>query len=265
MPGEIIAGLAIAKTFGWIWNNFGKDIIKSSGKLLKVSWEKFEIHRAAECYAEDMKRQYGSISIFSMTSPIPLEGIFTQVHILSKPSAFRRIPKEYREHLEKIYLEGTSFGDIIEPRQDGIAIARKYQRLFILGKPGAGKTTFLKYLVLQAINGALDTERNRIPIFLPLREFIASKKILIDFIAQQFDICGFPHAEPFIKRILDHGRALVLFDGLDEVNKEDGQRDRVIRLIKNFSNKYDECQMVVTCRIAATEYHFEHFSLCRNG
>ncbi|MFX0197645.1 MAG: NACHT domain-containing protein [Candidatus Hodarchaeota archaeon] len=260
MPGEIIAGLAIAKTFEWVWKNFGKDIIKSSAKHLKAPWERFEIRQAAKRYAEDMKRLYGVINIFAMTTPIPLEGIFTQVHILSKPSAFRRLSKEYQEHLEKIFLEGASFGDIIEPRKDGITIVRKYPRLFILGKPGAGKTTFLKYLVLQAINGTLDTKRNLIPIFLSLREFIASKQILIDFITQQFGICGFPHAEPFIKQILEQGKALVLFDGLDEVNKEEGQRDRVIRLIKSFSNRYNKCQMVVTCRIAATEYHFEHFS-----
>ena len=47
---------------------------------------------------------------------------------------------------------------------------------------------------------------------------------LLDFIANQFGICDFPDALPFIEYLLENGRAIVLFDGLDEVPQEDGQR-----------------------------------------
>jgi predicted NACHT family NTPase len=40
-----------------------------------------------------------------------------------------------------------------------------FEELMVLGKPGAGKTTFLKHLVLQATNGKI----NKIPIFVSLK------------------------------------------------------------------------------------------------
>jgi hypothetical protein len=52
----------------------------------------------------------------------------------------------------------------------------------------------------------------------------------------------------------------VLFDGLDEVNQESGQRDRQTRAINNFVEKYDTTQCLITCRIAASDYSFKPFS-----
>ena len=46
MPGEILVGIAIAKTFKWIWDSFGKDIVKSSTKTSAQSlWGKVELHQ----------------------------------------------------------------------------------------------------------------------------------------------------------------------------------------------------------------------------
>ncbi len=44
------------------------------------------------------------------------------------------------------------------------------------------------------------------------------------YLVEQFDICGFPDAAPFVEQLLKQGKAIVLFDGLDEVNIEDNQR-----------------------------------------
>ena len=241
---------AIVKAFEWIWKSFGKDIVKSSTDHLKTPWQKFEYKRAAQRYADDMKRQYGIIQILNMSSPVSLEGIFTNVDVLSRPSAFRRTAKD---QLEKIYLGETNFGDAIEKGIDGLEAVHKHLRLFILGKPGSGKTTFLKYITLQAIVGDID----RIPIFVPLRRFSEAGESLFEFISQQFQICDFPEAQPFIKTILEKGKAIILFDGLDEVNKEDGLRDQIIQDFIDFCNEYDESQIIITCRVADADYHFE--------
>lgn len=80
------------------------------------------------------------------------------------------------------------------------------------------------------------------------------------FITRQFEICDFPEARPFIEFILETGRAVLLFDGLDEVRREGGQRAAVITGLRDFSHKYAEAQILLTCRVAATDYLFEDFT-----
>jgi predicted NACHT family NTPase len=57
---------------------------------------------------------------------------------------------------------------------------------------------------------------------------------------------------------LGQGRALILLDGLDEVQETD--HDRILQEIKDFTGQYRDCQFVMTCRIAAREYTFQHFT-----
>jgi len=185
MPGEILAGIAIAKVFGWIWDQFGKDIVTSSAETLKTPWNKFNLKRAAEQYTEKMKELHNIVQIWRMAKPVPLEGIFTHVNVLSEPSAFRHPSKH--DFLEQVYLGQATFSDLFdtikEERKDGLDAVRENQRLFILGKPGAGKTTFLKYTTLQALAGKMEY----IPIFIPLREFSEKNTHVFNFIIDQFD------------------------------------------------------------------------------
>ncbi len=52
----------------------------------------------------------------------------------------------------EIYLCEATYGEILEEGKDGLIALRENQKLFILGKPGSGKTTFLKYIVIEAID-----------------------------------------------------------------------------------------------------------------
>ena len=132
---------------------------------------------------------------------------------------------------------------------------------FILGKPGAGKTTFLKYLTVQAAQRNL----SRLPIFISLNEWANSRygkgnnPQLMPFIIHQFEICHFDDAATFVEALLRSGQAMVLFDGLDEVRQEDEQRRQLTQLLKDFARQYDRSQHLITCRIAANDYAFPGF------
>ena len=115
----------------------------------------------------------------------------------------------------------------------------------------------MKYLVHQTI---IAEELNKLPIFVTLRDWNVLIEPLLDFIAKQFNICNFPDAYPFIEYMLKNGRAIVLFDGLDEVPQEDMQRDRTIQALHDFSKKYLKTQIVITCRVAASDYSFSEFT-----
>ena len=112
----------------------------------------------------------------------------------------------------------------------------------------------------EAQRGAWGPCLGKIPIFVSLKQFAEAKKSLLDYIVDQFAVCHFPDAAPFVEPLLKSGKALVLFDGLDEVTKaaeaKDDQRGQVTQMIEQFAKQYDGCHVVVTCRIAATEYTF---------
>jgi len=183
---------------------------------------------------------------------VPLEGIFTDVFILDKPSAFRYFDiMQLHEDPEKLRAWESE-------RKNGLKIVQQIEnnRLFILGKPGAGKTTFLKYLTLQAVQSKL----HKISIFVSLHEWSNSGLDLMPFLVKQFEICHFPNAQAFIEHILTTGDAIVLFDGLDEVKQEGDKRSQIIDMLKNFSKQYLSTQILITCRIAATDYFFEQFT-----
>lgn len=215
------------------------------------AWEHVDWDAAEQRYKRELLRQYGTMHIFGMSQAVPLGQIVTDVYVLDKPSAFRRFSIEEleRQHIAEV---GSTTND---ERQPVLDLVKKERRIFLFGKPGAGKTTFLKHLTMQAVNGKL----SRIPIFLELRRWDIRTTSLMEEIVRQFAICGFPNAQPFIEAILRSGRGLFLFDGLDEVPLEDDRRRRTINAVRDLAQQYANCQYVITCRTAAVEHVFDQF------
>ena len=255
----------------WAWERFGnhiqsgffafikrkwKDTKEKSEALQRVEkkWMNFNWGQAAERYKEHMQNIYGYIRVIGTTEPISIGDIFTDVYILEKPQAFRRYDIT---RLQEIQDEPDKLSDGVRTQGLQVVVSRRGQRLYILGKPGAGKTTFLKYLVHQT---TIADELEKLPIFVTLREWDVSKVELIDFITEQFHVCNFPDARQFVEYLLETGQAIVLFDGLDEVPEHDGQRKDTTEELQKFWRKYQKTQIIITCRIAATDYSFTEFT-----
>lgn len=262
---------ATASAGVWAWEHFGNEIRSGFFPFLKRKWEDFKENtealrqaekkwanfnwgQAAERYKKHMQDIYGHIRVIGTTEPIPIGDIYTDVYILDKPQAYRRFDIA---HLHEIQNEPGKLGEGIRTRGLKVVVSKRGHRLYILGKPGAGKTTFLKYLVHQTI---VASELDKLPIFVTLREWDAGTVDLVDFIVQQFDVCNFPDAKQFIEYLLETGKAIVLFDGLDEVPEHEEQRKRMTEELQKVWRKYDETQMIITCRVAATDYSFTEFT-----
>jgi NACHT domain/NACHT C-terminal Helical domain 2 len=247
-----ISSLTVTAAGAWLWDKYGEAVTSKTAGALKGRWDKFKWKDAAERYRAKMKKLYGTMQIMGMAKPVPLDDIFTDAYMLDKPTAFGRFDIE---HLKQLSADPDKPPPEAK-RVNGLRLVREKGNLFILGKPGAGKTTFLKYIALQAAEQNID----KIPIFVSLKYWADSGAELLPFITERFDICDFPDAQPFVEELLKSGNAIVLFDGLDEVNQESGQRDKQTRAMNNFVEKYDRTQCLVTCRIAASDYSFQPFT-----
>lgn len=119
--------------------------------------------------------------------------------------------------------------------------------MMVLGKPGAGKTTFLKYLAMQCLES--NWLPDYLPMFIPLKAFAENENKL--------NLLAYIGGDS-VTSILNAGKALILLDGLDEVREEDTKR--VIGQIEQLSQQYPDNHFVITCRIAAKEYTFGQFT-----
>lgn len=247
MPIETLLPLAGA----WLWSSYGKTLVGKAFNAGKEKWDESKWDAAAKAYRARIIKHYDSMQIMGMAAPVPLEDIFTEAYMLDKPTAFSRFDIE---HLKRLSADPSAPPDT--KRINGLRLVIEKGNLFILGKPGAGKTTFLKYIAVKAAEQTID----KVPIFVSLKQWADSGLELMPFIEKRFDICGFPVAQPFVEELLKSGNAIVLFDGLDEVNQEGGQRDKQTRWMKEFIEQYDQTQCLITCRIAASDYTFEPFT-----
>ena len=251
-PGYSEAG---AHIFTWLADK----VLGGTKKALDWGWSQAQWARAQDRYDEQIIKQYGEVRVFGQTAPKSLKDIFTDVFVLDQPTAFRRYDsKALTRHL----WEGdrsVSFRD--KERRSGEQLLNEGSKFFILGKPGAGKTTFLKYLaVREAQRGRWGQCLGKLPIFVSLKQFAETGKPLFDFIVDEFAICHFPDASQFVENLLKSGQALVLFDGLDEVSKSEveDRRGQITEILAQFARQYSDCHIVITCRIAAVEYTFHH-------
>ena len=149
------------EAFTWIWKTFGEPAVKGG---LTWGWKAAQWKVAADRYAERLAEDYGKLFVLGQPEPKDIDDIYTYVNVLEKVSAFKRYDPE---QLHELFI-GRGLWHDKEERRDGVKMVETGKNLFILGQPGAGKTTFLKQVTIRAAQGKMRrTIDNQLRSWLP--------------------------------------------------------------------------------------------------
>jgi hypothetical protein len=241
-----------------------KGIFKGFGFFAKRAVELGKIELAAIRYCERYAERHGHIKVLGMSQPVPLRQVYTSVKCVSSDFLYAfSTPEE----LEKLFRASdiTSFFLQQEDKREGFAVANQTQFLNLLGQPGAGKSTFLRRVGLEALSPRplIGKSKNLydhrcLPVFIELKSLKFSDVDLRQIIQEEFTNCGFPDSPRFTDHALKNGDLLLLLDGLDEVPSE--KVDEAIVHIQDFVDRYGKNRFITSCRTAFYKSFFRRFS-----
>jgi hypothetical protein len=237
-------------------NHFAELYIKILGIDLDKKTKKL-IYQASKQYILNYQKRYNRLRVLGMSQSVNLDDIYTEVQCLQTDDirnfeSVTALEENYRQNGSRRLTNEKS------ARRNGMTIANQYAHLMILGQPGAGKSTFLRKIGLEALKDKSgQVEGEYIPALLELKQFTTDKVDIYDIIQQEFISCQLPLAKEFTNQVLRQGKLLLLLDGLDEVSNKNFEL--VIDRIQNFVKQYKQNKFVISCRTAAYRQKFKDF------
>ncbi len=208
------------------------------------------IQELRNLYDISLKSRYGRIEFVGMSvykeeasRRIPLENIYIPLSVVPE-----RAPDETEE----------------TPRANPISFLTPGARTVILGDPGSGKSTLMAFLALRGISDLLQkrchtAEDNRLTIVVTLRRYADELKerrnlSILDYMVEvtkaDFNIDAIDKG--FFEFYLESGRAILLFDGLDELPGSNF-KSLVRKRIESYSHTYPGNTIIITSRIVGYE------------
>lgn len=224
-----------------------KQSIKSVFDGINTSVEALDLlNRYHNAHIEMLKQEVQYIKLLGMNQPSLLKDLYSPARV---STAIRRrlftdewIPSNRNSPIK---INGTNL-------VPGDEFVEGKERIAVLGGPGAGKTTFLKFLALsysdQETFSATKLKTSLVPFFIALPVLSRSGKEIFDFLARPIKEKTNEYAVDYLRRILLKGYAVVLLDSLDEVPLS--QRTHLLEKIRSFCITYPKAKVVMSCRTA---------------
>ena len=217
-------------------------------KWVKRRYQKSK--NAAHNYGKHYREHHDKLKAYcaGMKTSLSLDDIYIEVKFLDQ----NRVSKYGSLEDAEGAFQGTNerlFGSNSDERPDGMRVASDEQYLMVLGGPGAGKSTFLRKVGLEAVKGRDGNFPHECTaVFLELKRFTENSIDIEALITHELKVCDYPYPEQMTKTILESDKLLLLLDGLDEVPRDNV--NNVVDKIKGFVNQYRHSRFVISSRIA---------------
>ncbi len=218
-------------------------------------------------YLDEVSRRYSSVTLpIDSSEGLSLHAIFQPLALRSEPLSAEDLERKQRrkflgepaeEELHDLVESAKQHEksrDINKPAQPKIAqhgeeaLSESPQgRIVILGGPGTGKTTTLRYLVSHRAQEALEqttiSTQSHLPIFLSLADLARSGKTFQSYL---YDVVENLMIERSFGDVLwteiEHGNAFVALDSLDEVIP--ALRAQMIELVNHVAARHGNIWIV---------------------
>lgn len=159
--------------------------------------------------------------------------------------SFYKKRKDYNSYIPpkgKVRRQGSKSTD--EEEQDIFDFyesCSSAKRLRIIGKAGMGKTTAIKELIKYDIEHF--NEKHCIPVFVELISVTDVSRDIESYIAEELKI-----NEGEVKKLLESGKLIIYFDGLNEITLENNAQKALLYKINQFFERYERSFMVLSNR-----------------
>jgi predicted NACHT family NTPase len=202
------------------------------------------IQRVKENCHKKILNQCGEIRLLS-GDRIGVDRLYVDVWLLDRQPSTFQVSQDKMLQTFDLRNDRLGLGDRIQ-RNPGFDVANKESRLLILGKPGSGKTTFLKHLAVDWCHGKFLPDL--ITVFIEFRQIRNKDWKLIDTIVKELGTQKQKESEDLLKR----GKLMILMDGFDEVPT--GQLRRNVQAqLQSLVEAYPGNRFILTCRTQIIE------------
>ena len=175
---------------------------------------------------------------------IGVDQLYVDVWLLNRSPRTYTVHRSNQLRTFNLRYNRSGLGAQIKPIPS-FEVTNANSKLVIFGKPGMGKTAFLKHLAVDWCNGKFQPDLIAVLIELGfIRDEHHDKKW--DLLAAIGKELGLEDRQQ-VKVLLEKGRLLVLMDGLDEVQPY-ALRKRVQSQLQEVAKDYSTNRFILTCR-----------------
>ncbi len=226
------------------------------------------VRRIRAQYGDTLRDRCGILQLMDLGRPVRIEDVYIDVNVFDRISAHQCYDLADLQHVTperfvrlSVTCERQRAGTSEERQQlPGSQAVATHSKLKVVGRPGTGKTMFLKHLAIQCERGEFAADR--VPIYITLPDFAeeASANGKFDLLAYLCQVLSNAVSidSSLLETLLQEGRVLLLVDGMDEVaNRE---LTATLKELRKFADKYYKNQYVIACRTGSLNIPLRGFT-----